>query len=137
VIVLIKRPADKLDDFTLKFVAFKKPFEDVLNAEVIQKIERADQPIFDDKDFRLYPKTRKELLAEGVEIPKKNELIKTDFEHLPYMGNKWGGKYLRAPEIYFKILPCHSGRSSDIHGNFFLVFFGHPHVFLSGFETGY
>ena len=47
VIVLIKRPVERLDDFTLKFVAFKKSFEDILNAEVIKKLEKADKPIFD------------------------------------------------------------------------------------------
>ncbi|MBO8132202.1 MAG: Eco57I restriction-modification methylase domain-containing protein [Candidatus Marinimicrobia bacterium] len=110
VIVLIRRPAEKLDDFTLKFVAFKKPFEEVLNAEVIKKIERADKPIFDDEDFRFYPKPKKELLEEGVEVPEKDELIKSDLEHLPYIGNKWGGNYLRAPEIYFKILEKGKGK---------------------------
>jgi len=110
VIVLIRRPAKKVDNFTLKFVAFKKPFEDVLNAEIVKKIERADNPIFDDEDFRLYPKRKEELLAEGVEMSEKNELIKLDLEHLPYIGNKWGGKYLRAPEIYFKILEKGKGK---------------------------
>ena len=110
VIVLIKKPSKKLDNFTLKFVAFKKPFEEVLNAEVIKKIERVDKPIFDDEDFRFYPKTKKELLEEGVEVPEKDELIKSDLEHLPYIGNKWGGKYLRAPEIYFKILEKGKGK---------------------------
>ncbi|MEO0118815.1 MAG: hypothetical protein ABIK66_06805, partial [candidate division WOR-3 bacterium] len=61
------------------------------------------KPIFDDEDFRIFPKTKKELLLEGVEEPEEEGLIK-DPEHLPYIGNKWGGKYLRAPEIYFKIL---------------------------------
>ncbi|MEM5810090.1 MAG: hypothetical protein QW156_04360, partial [Candidatus Aenigmatarchaeota archaeon] len=103
VIVLIQRPEEKLDDYTIKFVAFKKPFEDVINAEVIKKINKADKPIFDDEDFRIFPKTKKELLLEGVEEPEEEGLI-TNPEYLPYIGNKWGGKYLRAPEIYWKIL---------------------------------
>ncbi|MEM5831384.1 MAG: hypothetical protein QXO40_04230, partial [Candidatus Aenigmatarchaeota archaeon] len=103
VIVLIQRPEERLDDYAIKFVAFKKPFEDVINADVIKKIDKANKPIFDDEDFRIFPKTKKELLLEGVEEPEEEGLIK-DPEHLPYIGNKWGGKYLRAPEIYFKIL---------------------------------
>ncbi|MGC9200991.1 MAG: Eco57I restriction-modification methylase domain-containing protein, partial [Candidatus Aenigmatarchaeota archaeon] len=72
---------------------------------VVKKIYNASQPIFDDEDFRIYPKTKKELLLEGVETPEEeSELLKLEPEHLPYIGNKWGGKYLRAPEIYFKIL---------------------------------
>ncbi|HDD44658.1 MAG TPA: hypothetical protein ENG63_07355, partial [Candidatus Desulfofervidus auxilii] len=104
VIVLIKRPSKILNDFTLKFVSFKKPFEEVLNAEVIKKIERVDKPIFDDEDFRFYPKTKKELLEEGIEISEKDELIKSDLEYLPYIGNKWGRKYLRSPEIYWTVM---------------------------------
>ncbi|HQG79226.1 MAG TPA: Eco57I restriction-modification methylase domain-containing protein, partial [bacterium] len=110
VIVLIQRPENKLDDYTIKFVAFKKPFEDVLDAEVIKKIESANQPIFDDENFRIYPKTKKELLIEGVETPEEERLMKFDPEYLSYIGNNWGGKYLRAPEIYFKILEKGKGK---------------------------
>jgi hypothetical protein len=105
VIVLIKRPEQVPGDYSLKFVAFKKPFEDVISAEVINKIYNIEKPTFDDPDFRLYPKARKELLLEGVEVPEDDELaLEHKPENLPYVGNKWGGKYLRAPEIYFKIL---------------------------------
>ncbi|AHF98224.1 hypothetical protein DESACE_08955 [Desulfurella acetivorans A63] len=105
VIVVIQKPQQKLDDYTIKFVAFKKPFEEVNNAEVVKKIYNASQPIFDDEDFRIYPKTKKELLLEGVELQEESAgSLEFEPEYLPYIGNKWGGKYLRAPEIYFKIL---------------------------------
>lgn len=105
VIVLIKRPEKQLEDYTLKFVAFKKPFEDVSNADVIKRIENIGKPVFDDEDFRVFPKTRNELLLEGVELDNEGTYNHmTNPEYLPYIGNKWGGKYLRAPEIYFKIL---------------------------------
>lgn len=106
VIVLIKRPENKLDDFTLRFIAFKKPFEEVINTNNLLAIENTTHPVFDHPDYRLYPKSKKELLTEGVEFPEENsELdLQHSLESLPYIGNKWGGKYLRAPEIYFKIL---------------------------------
>ncbi|MEM5810246.1 MAG: DNA methyltransferase, partial [Candidatus Aenigmatarchaeota archaeon] len=112
VIVLIQRPKEKLKDYTIKFVAFKKPFEDVINAEVMKRIEETKEPIFDDQDFRIFPKTKKELLLEGVEMDEeKGRLyLQLESEHLPYIGNKWGGKYLRAPEIYFKILEKGKGK---------------------------
>ncbi|MEO0139193.1 MAG: DNA methyltransferase, partial [candidate division WOR-3 bacterium] len=124
VIVLIQRPENKLDDYTIKFVAFKKPFEDVSNAQVIKKIESANQPVFGDEDFRIYPKTKKELLQEGVEVPEEKGLVKFDPE---YIGNKWGGKYLRAPEIYFKILEKGKGK---------LVRLGDIAEVRRGFTTG-
>ncbi|HEM55955.1 MAG TPA: hypothetical protein ENO30_04240 [Thermodesulfobium narugense] len=111
IIVVIQKPEQKLDDYTIKFVAFKKPFEEINNAEVIKKIYNASQPIFDDEDFRIYPKTKKELLIEGIEVPEEESgLLKLESEQLPYIGNKWGGKYLRAPEIYFKILEKGKGK---------------------------
>ncbi len=128
VIVLIQRPENKPDDYTIKFVAFRKPFENVSNAEIIKEIESVNEPVFDNKNYRIYPKTKKELLREGVEFPEEEEaLIKRDIEHLPYIGNKWGGKYLRAPEIYFKILEKGKGK---------LVRLGDIAEVRRGFTTG-
>ena len=105
VIVLIKRPKDKnqiKDEDVLKFIGFKKPFEEIAKADVFKQIERDDKFVINDI-YRILPKKRIELLEEGVEIPEEEEIIK-DVKSLPYIGNKWGGKYLRAPEIFFKIL---------------------------------
>lgn len=86
----------------LKFVAFKKPFEDALTSDNLIKIEQSSK-IKSTEHFRVFPITRKQLLKDGVESPEKETLLK-DPEHLPYIGNKWGGKYLQAPDILFKIL---------------------------------
>ena len=123
VIVLVQRPDKQLDDYTIKFVAFKKPFEDVGSADVIKRIESYNQPVFDDEDFRLFPKTKKELLLEGVDT----DVLQYDYKYLPYIGNKWGGKYLRAPEIYFKILEKGKGK---------LVRLGDIAEVRRGFTTG-
>jgi hypothetical protein len=106
VIVLIQRPDEKPQDYQMKFIAFKKPFDEVINPTTIKKISLTDKLIFDNEDFRLFPKTKMELLKEGVEIPTDREDLGFNYpiDKLPYVGNKWGGKYLRAPEIYFKIL---------------------------------
>ena len=105
IIVFIQKPKVKPDDFTLKFIAFKKPFEEAITPEVLKEIENTNLPVFDHPIYRVYPKTKKELLEEGVEYPNETELeLNQNPEQLPYIGNKWGGKYLRAPEIYFKIM---------------------------------
>lgn len=51
-------------------------------------------------------------MLEGIERDEEenNLELNLDPEHLPYIGNKWGGKYLRAPEIYFKILEKGKGK---------------------------
>ncbi len=104
VIVLIKRPKDESeieDDDVLKFVAFKKPFEEISRAEVFKQIEKEEKFTINEI-YRIFPKKRIELLEEGVEIEEEIEF--EELQSLRYTGNKWGGKYLRAPEIFFKIL---------------------------------
>jgi hypothetical protein len=89
-----------------KFIMFKKPFEETINADNLLKIESAEEVLSTD-DFRVFPKTQKDLLEEGWEYPDDiGEEQKKTFTLLKgkYTGNKWGGKYLRAPDIFFKIL---------------------------------
>jgi hypothetical protein len=102
VIVLIKKPEEiNLNDI-IKFVVFKKPFEKVLNSKKLKIVRQTYNKIINN-DFRIIPKTRRELWIEGIEI--ENDEIKEKYLwNYKYIGNKWGGKYLRAPEIFFKIL---------------------------------
>ncbi|NWF76323.1 MAG: Eco57I restriction-modification methylase domain-containing protein [Nitrospirae bacterium] len=95
----------------LKFIAFKKPFEEVVKPETILEIEQTNERTVTD-DYRISPKDMEELLLEGIEIHEEEEkrLIEKDPMHLPYSGNKWGGKYLRAPDIFFTILEKGKGK---------------------------
>lgn len=87
---------------TSKFVMFKKPFESVINTKNLIEIENTDasnegelleivENIVITEDYRMFPITQRDLLRDGSENGK-------------YRGNKWGGKFLRAPDIYYKIL---------------------------------
>jgi len=100
--VLIKRPEEVKDSTTVKFINYKKPFEEVLTSDNLVEIERASKVKSTD-DFRVFPITKKELLKDGIKLLKEKTLLKRP-EDLPYIGSKWGGKYLRAPDIFFKIL---------------------------------
>ncbi len=91
---------------TAKFVMFKKPFEEVVKVENLLKIEAAREILKTD-EFRLYPQKQEDLLEEGWEYPEESmEEERKHFRFLQgkYVGNKWGGKYLRAPDIFFTIL---------------------------------
>ncbi len=46
------------------------------------------------------------------------------------MGNKWGGKYLRAPEIYFKILE--KGKDKLVR----LILIANIEGYIHGFNVG-
>lgn len=122
-----------------KFIAFKKPFEDVINTQNLLKVENADS-VTTTNDFRVYPVKQETLLEEGWEQPdeeaeesavrsQKSEdknsplsrgvrgvskrgfsLLQDKFLTGKYEGNKWGGKYLRAPDIFFTILEKRKGK---------------------------
>ncbi len=114
-----------------RFVMFKKPFDEAVNTKNLLDIEKADAVLAKDA-FRVYPKRQEDLLEEGWEYPEdvkevatpsarndigagviarskatkqsQRHILKGKFETGKYAGNKWGGKYLRAPDIFFTIL---------------------------------
>jgi len=121
---------------TARFVMFKKPFEEVINTKNLLAIEKADS-IEKTESYRVYPVKQETLLEEGWEIPEEEEeiatpsapndkgkavierskgmkqsktLLKEKFSTGKYEGNKWGGKYLRAPDIFFTILEKGKGK---------------------------
>ncbi|MEM3484368.1 MAG: DNA methyltransferase [Candidatus Bathyarchaeia archaeon] len=112
---------------TARFVMFKKPFEDVINTKNLIAIEKAET-FTNTESYRVYPVKQERLLEEGWEIPEGEESVLTEkFSTGKYIGNKWGGKYLRAPEIYWKILEKGKGK---------LVRLGDIAEVRRGFTTG-
>jgi len=80
VIVTIKRPtfpdviarSEATEQSQLKFIAFKKPFEEVLKPDTLIKIDQTREKLFTD-DYRVFPKIKIELLGEGVEMPEEGK----------------------------------------------------------------
>jgi hypothetical protein len=137
VIVLLAPPDDRREDGlskTARFVMFKKPFEELARAEVFKAIEAVTERQSTEA-YRVTARPQRELLEEGLEsgtdeespTPQKRKshgpLIKT----ARYIGNKWGGKYLRAPDIFFTILEKGKGK---------LVRLGDIAEVRRGFTTG-
>jgi type I restriction-modification system DNA methylase subunit len=112
IIALFKRPADgtNLWGNRTKFVAFKKPFEEIITTANLQTLANAKEKVKTD-DFRCIPMTQGELWKEGIEgeETKQSEITGSAFIG-NYLGNKWGGKYLRAPDIFFTILEKGKGK---------------------------
>ena len=109
---------------TARFVMFKKPFEEVVNAANLVKIEKAEK-ILKTNEFRVYPINQEDLLEDGWEYPEGYENGR--FGGGSYEGNKWGGKYLRAPDIFYTILEKGKGK---------LVKLGDIAKVRRGFTTG-
>ena len=118
VIVFTSAPTGKLKEKenlenTAKFVMWKVPFEEVVKSEnfksYLQYIDKL-KPKVEDADltelsenvvktdiFRVFPVKQKDLLKDGSRDGK-------------YEGNKWGGKFLRAPDIFFTVLKKGKGK---------------------------
>jgi len=117
VIALLSPPAIRRDSGSerlARFVMFKVPFEEVLSPVVFKDIEttsaRRATP-----EYRVFPIRHDQLLEDGSEMLKDKDA--SDRQVLPtrrhvspplikvarYTGNKWGGKYLRSPDIYWTI----------------------------------
>src|SRR5690606_4651636 len=79
---------------------FKKPFEEVILADYLLTIEHARQTVANEL-FRVFPVSKKQLVEEGSEFAslEEKELLQG-----VYVGDKWGGKYLRAPDIFTSLL---------------------------------
>lgn len=82
-----------------KFVAFKQPFEDVVLSDNLLQIERATTTTRDEV-ARVFPIAPEALLAGGSEASAGTRLRAAG----KYVGDKWGSKYLRAPNIFLKLL---------------------------------
>jgi hypothetical protein len=131
VIVLLQRPpTGQTDrDYVAKFVAYKKSFEEVLSVLNLLTVERASEVTRTD-DMRVYPITQLNLYTDGAELLQGADQRAphwTPVETLKYQGSKWGGKFLRAPDIFFTILEKAIGK---------LVRLGDIAEVRRGFTTG-
>ncbi|MDO9228272.1 MAG: Eco57I restriction-modification methylase domain-containing protein, partial [Syntrophales bacterium] len=118
IIALFSPPSERREcglERTARFVMFKVPFEQVLSPVVFKEIEataeRKATP-----EYRVFPIRQDRLLEDGCELPEDEETRATQREKsgrrasgplikvARYIGNKWGGKYLRAPDIYWTVV---------------------------------
>ncbi len=119
IIALFSRPEDRRQEGlqkTARFVMFKAPFEQVLSPVIFEEIEDA-KARKSSEEYRVFPVSQEDLLKDGCEVmddeeegeavAKKRRSSKTRgplIKVAKYIGNKWGGKYLRAPNIYWTIM---------------------------------
>jgi len=76
---------------TVRFVVLHVPFSQAFHPGIWEEVARASGRR-ETPDFRVLVRTQALLLSAGMG-PKEER----------YLGNKWGSKYLRAPDIYWKI----------------------------------
>ena len=111
IIALIKAPKERDFDEEIKnnevrFVMFKKPFEEIMYSEIFIDLEKN----YDLKEFQEGKRRENEIYRLHIVNQKDLWEFGKDEKTGEYVGNKWGGKYLRAPEIYWKILEKGKGK---------------------------
>ena len=120
VICLFSTPDERRQsglDCTARFVSFNTPFEAILDPVIFYEIETASER-GRTQEHRIDPISQRSLLKDGI----------VDASPKPkYTGDKWGGKYLRAPDIYWTILEKGKGK---------LVRLGDVAEVRRGFTTG-
>lgn len=101
---------------TARFVMFKVPFEEVLSPVIFNEIEDAKERLVR-REFRVCVVSQKTLYEEGLEQIEEENTTTTQqlLRENIYAGNKWGGKYLRAPDIFFTILEKGKGKLVPLH----------------------
>lgn len=87
--------------FNYKFVAFKKTFEEVLFTENLLDIEEQKNEIIKNQSYRSFPVCIEKLIEEGSDFENEEQ---KKLNSGKFIGDKWGGKYLRAPDVYFSII---------------------------------
>ncbi len=142
IIIFTSAPSKKEKEnlnHTARFVMWKKPFEEVITKENLLYIDRIEpkveggplpelaENVVNTDNFRVFPIKQKDLYCDGAETYSEQERIEEDCTSHPYKGNKWGGKFLRAPDIFFTILKKGKGK---------LVRLGDIAEVRRGFTTG-
>ena len=124
IICLFGNPQKKISpQQTAKFVMFRTPFENVLEPVIFEEIDTA-QTIKTTPEYRVVVKSYPELFQGGtatepiangitpITISQSQTTLtypRADYRGA-YTGDKWGGKYLRAPDIYYTILEKGKGK---------------------------
>jgi hypothetical protein len=141
VIVLAASPHRKralsikeMKDRLVRFVSFRVPFEQVISPVIFLEVEddRLYEPlagfkILNRKEFRSVLLDQWTLYKEGLPAEEEKSGLLPQEKKQKYEANKWGGKYLRAPDIYYTILEKGKGK---------LVRLGEIAEVRRGFTTG-
>lgn len=89
----------------VKFLAFKKPFEESISSETLIKVESTND-VLSNENYRVFPVSTEQLAHSQWNLVASEQKRNTDDAS---QGNKWGGKYLRAPDIFWKALNANRG----------------------------
>ena len=96
-----KKQEGSVTDYPARFVMFRVSFDETLSPVIFEEIDVTDDRL-SRKEFRVVVRKQNLLSKEGERRLK--DKVKVSIENNKYNGNKWGGKYLIAPDNTLKLL---------------------------------
>ena len=93
-------PEKRVSDYVVKFVDLKSNFGDFSYSENINGIQKSHKTVATDS-YRAFCISRSELIIHGSKSSLEETTTTGDEV---FMGDKWGAKYLRSPDIYHKLV---------------------------------
>lgn len=93
-------PEKRVSDYVVKFVDLKSNFGDFSYSENINDIQKSHKTVATDS-YRAFCISRSELIIHGSKSSLEETTTTGDEV---FMGDKWGAKYLRSPDIYHKLV---------------------------------
>lgn len=95
---------------TARFVMLKVPFEEALHSELWAELERAEERR-STSAYRVFAAPQSALLQSEADLSEEaSRRTERAAGSVAYGAGKWGGKYLRAPDIYWKIVKRAGGK---------------------------
>ena len=113
IISLMHAPKKVSSNDLLRFVAFKKPFENIAFSKSFINVEKVTDKKLTNT-ARTLVKTRRELIEDASDGSGK------------YKGEKWGGKFLRAPDSFYKLVTENGYRFSEMENEFEIKYGNKP-----------
>ena len=93
-------PEKRVSNYVVKFVDLKSNFGDFSYSENINDIQKSQKTVATDS-YRAFCISRSELIIHGNKSSLEETTTTGDEV---FMGDKWGAKYLRSPDIYHKLV---------------------------------
>lgn len=93
-------PEKRVSNYVVKFVGLKSNFGDFSYSENINDIQKSHKTVATDS-YRAFCISRSELIIHGSKSSLEETTTTGDEV---FMGDKWGAKYLRSPDIYHKLV---------------------------------
>jgi hypothetical protein len=112
VISIFKRPVklERIASNIIRFVAFKKPFEQILTVKNLTDIQHCVE-LCSGESYRCFTVPQKQLWELGLSEESLKQIALDENQFIgEFIGDKWGAKFLRSPDIYFTIIKKAEGK---------------------------